>query len=196
MQWLAQHWLETFGALTGLLYVYLEIKENIWLWPIGIISSAVYVIVYYTARFYADMGLMFYYLIVSIYGWILWAKGNEKQEEKEVIITKTPKNIYLILIISTTILWAIMAFILDKFTNSPVPFGDALTTALGITGTWMLAKKYIEQWIVWIFADSISVALYLYKGLYPTVILYTVFTVMAFLGYSNWRKIMYTYNEQ
>jgi len=196
IQWLQHNWLEIFGALTGLLYIYLEIKGNIWLWPVGIISSVVYIIVFFVSKFYADMSLQVYYLIISIYGWALWARKKETlADKKELKISRVPKKIYLLLIIITLVLWAAIGIFLDKLTDSPIPYWDAFTTALSITATWMLAKKYIEQWIIWIIADLVSMGLYIYKDLIPTAILFTVFTTMAFVGYFNWLKIMRTVNE-
>jgi nicotinamide mononucleotide transporter len=188
LAWLAKHYIEIFGALTGLLYIYFSIKENILLWPTGIISSAVYIYVFFNSKFYADMSLQVYYLIISIYGWILWAKGSQKDTDDNLPITKTPKKIYFTLFLITLALFIVIGIILDKATDSPLPYWDSFTTSLSITATWMLAKKYIEQWHIWIIVDSVSAALYIYKGLYPTVILFIVFTTMAVVGYLQWKK--------
>ena len=188
MNWVARHWVEIFGAITGLLYIYFSIKEKILLWPIGIISSAIYIYVFFFSKFYADMSLQIYYLIISIYGWILWAKGKSPENKDNIEITKTPRKLYFLLLLITFILFIAMGIILDKATDSPLPYWDAFTTALSITATWMLAKKYIEQWLIWIVVDFVSTILYIYKGLYPTVILFTVFTIMAVVGYREWKK--------
>ena len=188
MVWLIENWIEVFGAITGLIYIYFSIKENILLWPIGIISSAIYIYVFFVSKFYADMSLQFYYLFISIYGWFLWTKGKTKDTNENIFIRKVPSKIYIYLSIITIFLFIGIGLFLDKATDSPLPYWDSLTTSLSIIATWMLAKKYIDQWIIWIIVDLISTILYIYKELYPTAILFTVFTIMAFVGYNQWKK--------
>lgn len=191
MDWLSNHYIEVFGALTGILYVILEIRQNIWLWPLGLITSSVYIWVFFTSKFYADMGLQTYYVIISIYGWYWWLKGGEKKYDKESLpVTGISMKLTTILAAVFIVLFALIYFILVSYTDSPLPLGDAFTTALSIVATWMLARKIIEHWILWVVADLVSMALYIYKGLYPTVVLFAVYTVMAVIGYNEWRKTM------
>jgi len=184
LEWLTQHYIEIFGAVTGIIFVFLEIRQNIWLWPVGIISSAVYIWVFFAARFYADMGLQVYYLSISFYGWYWWKRGGEKVNSLEV--SRTGKNLALKLLVLFLILNVLLWYVLKYFTDSPVPVGDSFTTALSIIATWMLARKLLEHWILWIIVDSVSIGLYIYKGLYPTVILFTLYTVMAIAGLASW----------
>jgi nicotinamide mononucleotide transporter len=191
MDWLSNHYVEVFGALTGILYVVLEIRQSIWLWPLGLITSSVYIWVFFSSKFYADMGLQTYYVIISIYGWYWWLKGGEKKYDKEVLpVTGISKRLAIILAAVFILLFALIWIILVSWTDSPLPLGDAFTTALSIVATWMLARKIIEHWILWVVADLVSMALYIYKGLYPTVVLFAVYTVMAVIGYNEWRKTM------
>ncbi|MGM0665703.1 MAG: nicotinamide riboside transporter PnuC [Bacteroidota bacterium] len=191
MDWLSNHYIEVFGALTGILYVILEIRQNIWLWPLGLITSSVYIWVFFTSKFYADMGLQTYYVLISIYGWYWWLKGGEKKYDREALpVTGISMKLLTILAAVFIILFALIYFILVSYTDSPLPLGDAFTTALSIVATWMLARKIIEHWILWVVADLVSMALYIYKGLYPTVVLFAVYTVMAVIGYNEWRKTM------
>ncbi len=133
------------------------------------------------------MTLQFYYLGVSIYGWIHWRKqANEEGVELKIQFLKQ----YQIL---PFVLWTIIIFggyywVLIRFTDSQVPIGDSFITALSIVGTWMLAKKLLENWLVWIVANGLSIALFLYKGLYPTVMLSIVYTVMSVIGYWDWKR--------
>ncbi|MBN2664594.1 MAG: nicotinamide mononucleotide transporter [Bacteroidales bacterium] len=187
LDWVENNWLEIFGAATGLLYIYFSIKQNILLWITGLISCSVYIIVFFNSQFYADMALQLYYVVISIYGWFYWS--DTKSKSKEVLkVSKTPQREILILSILSVFIFFIIGFFLDKLTDSTIPFGDSLTTTLGIIATWMLAKKYIEQWLIWIIADFIAAGLYFYKELYPTTILYIIFAVMAFIGYFQWKK--------
>ncbi len=189
--WLWENKIELIGALLGLLYIFFSIKQHILTWPTGLFTSLLYIIVFYQSGFYADMGLQVYYVAISIYGWYFWLKGGKKSsvgQQKKLLARKTPKNLVINLLLATIVIYAILLFILLNFTNSTVPYMDSLTTALSITATWMLAKKFIEHWLIWIFVDLLSAGLYIHKDLWPTVILFLVYTVMAFLGYIEWKK--------
>ncbi|MEA1887792.1 MAG: nicotinamide riboside transporter PnuC [Bacteroidota bacterium] len=190
MGWLADHYIEVFGALTGIVYVILEIRQSIWLWPVGLITSAIYVWVFFASKFYADMALQSYYVVISIYGWYWWLKGGEKYDSDSLPVTRVSMKLAGILLFIFLLLFAGIWYLLFNYTDSPVPVGDAFTTALSIVATWMLARKIIEHWILWIIADFVSMGLYIYKGLYPTVILFAVYTVMAVIGYREWRKTL------
>lgn len=188
MLWLQNNYIELIGAITGLIYLYLEIKQRVWLWPIGIITSAFYIYIFYVSKFYADMGLQFYYLIISIYGWYHWLFGGKTEVKNSLPVTATPKSIYLPLIAVSIVMFFLIRYILLDFTDSPVPTGDAFTTALSITATWMLARKYIEHWYVWVVVNAVSLGLYVYKGLYPTSVLFVFYTTMSVVGYFQWKK--------
>ena len=184
-------WIEIFGVVTGIIYVILEVRQNRLLWPLGIITSAAYVIIFFTGKFYADMGLQLYYVLISIYGWYYWSGGGSRRERQEVPVVRINRRQTLLLFIVFIAIWAGIYFILDSYTDSPVPAGDSFTTALAIVATWMLTRKIIEQWFLWIIANVVSIGLYIYKGLYPTVILYAVYTAMAVYGYIEWNRSMH-----
>jgi len=183
------HWIEIIGAILSLIYLYLSIKAKVSLWFFGIISSVFYSVVFFQTKFYADMSLQFYYVFISIYGWINW-KRREKGNEQELPASKLTKKLTLILIFSTIGIYLIYYLILSQFTDSTIPKSDALVGALSVIGTWMLAKKLIENWLVWIAADALCVGLYIYKDLYPTAVLFVIYTVMAAVGYWQWKKTM------
>lgn len=185
---LTMDFIEIFGAITGLAYLYFEIKQKVWLWPLGIITSSFYIYIFFASKFYADMGLQVYYLIISIYGWYHWLHGNNKTSKKELSISRiNPKTIFATACI-TIALFVALQQILDKLTDSPIPIGDAFTTALSITATWMLARKIIEHWYLWVVINAVSLGLYIYKGLYPTSVLFLFNTVMSVVGYFQWKK--------
>lgn len=186
--WLTENYIELFGAIAGLVYIFLSIKQNIWLWPIGIINVSLYVYVFFISKFYADMGLQFFYLFISFYGWYNWIRGNRKEKNADMPVIKTDKKLMIRLFFVSLIIMAAISFVLVNYTDSDIPYWDAFTTAFSITATWMLAKKMIEHWLIWIIVDLISAGLYIYKGLYPTTILFVVFTVLAFIGYYQWKK--------
>lgn len=180
--------LEIIGVIIGLVYLYLEYKANIWLWPVGVIMPIVYTIIFYQSKFYADMGIYIYYFFASIYGWYIWSKSTK--ETDEVLISHTPlKHIGKLIVIFCAIFIAI-AFILIQFTDSTVPYGDSFTTSLSIIAMWMLAHKYIEQWLLWIVVNVASTILYFWKGLDATAMLFIIYSIIPFFGYFKWKKMM------
>ncbi|MBP3331047.1 MAG: nicotinamide mononucleotide transporter [Tidjanibacter sp.] len=187
--------LELIGVVVGLIYLYLEYHANIWLWAANIVMPAIYIFVYHDAGFYADMGINIYYLIISIYGWYKWRFVKTKRVEKEVPITHTPIKMILPLIVVTIAVFVAICYVLINFTDSTVPYGDSFTTAVSIVGMWMLARKFVEQWLVWLVVDVVCVALYVYKGLYPTAGLYALYSAIAVVGYVKWLKLMKQQNE-
>ena len=193
--WFQEHVIEIFGAITGILFVFLEIRQNIWLWPLGIITSALYIWIFYDSGFYADMGLQWYYLLISIYGWRLWsrkqeAETREENEEKSFAPRRVTPAAGFVLVLLAGLLLLIIRYILIRYTDSTIPGWDAFTTAMSIVATWMLAKKIIEHWFIWIIVNIVSVGLYIYKGLYPTVALFIVYAIMSVIGYYEWRKTL------
>lgn len=187
--WFSKHYQEIAGTLLSFLYLYFSIKQNIWLWPLGLISSAIYVYVFYNAGIYADMALQVYYVGISIYGWYYWLAGaKNKKDTFGLPIKKTDKQMAVYLLMITLVLFVVISQVLVYSTNSQIPYWDAFTTAASITATWMLAKKYIEHWLIWVVVDLVSSALYVYKNLYFTVFLYLVYTIMAVVGYLQWKK--------
>ena len=186
-EWLLVNKIEILGAILGLLYIFFSIRQSILTWPTGLLSSALYIIVFFQAGFYADMGLQVYYVVISIYGWYFWISGKKKTDKK-LPVRITHLRLWLKLLVVFAVTYFIILYILLKFTDSTVPYMDTLTTALSIIATWMLARKYIEHWLIWIFVDFVSMGLYIYKNLWPTVVLFAVYTVLAGLGYTEWKK--------
>lgn len=188
LDWFLKNWVEVAGALTGLVAIYFQIKEKVIFWPISLINVVLYIFVFFTARLYAEVSLQAYYLVVSIYGWYYWQKGGPKKNKKVLPVTKCTKVLLIKLGVIFILLSIGMAFLLHKYTNTDVPVIDALVTALSFIATWLLAKKKIENWIVWIVVDATCVGVYIYKELYATIVLFSVLTVLAFIGYYQWKK--------
>jgi len=180
-------YMEIIGFILGLLYLWLEVRGSIHLWIVGAIMPIVYAYVYFDAGLYADCGIQIYYVLAAIYGWIVWKIGKGEQQQP-LPISNTPKSVIAPLCIVTLLCFALLAWILIHFTDSNVPYLDAFTTALSITAMWMLSRKYIQQWLVWCCVDAIYVGLYIYKNLYPTALLYAIYTIIAVYGYYQWKK--------
>lgn len=181
-------YLEIAGTLAGLLYLWFEYKASIWLWPVSIIMPAIYIIVYYQVGLYADSGISIYYLLAGIYGWWAWARHTVRGKEKS--ITFTPRRLVVLLFFIGGIVFMLIGHILSAYTNSTVPWWDSFTTALSIIAMWMLARKYVEQWLVWLVVDVASCGLYIYKELYFTSFLYGLYAAIAFFGYLKWKQLM------
>ena len=184
---------EILGTVAGLLYLWLEYRASIYLWVASIVMPALYLVVYYDAGLYADMGINIYYLLIAIYGWAAWRYGfslRRGSEGRELPISHTPAGLWLPLAGLTLLLFVAIAQVLIHFTDSTVPWADAFTTALSVVGMWMLARKYVEQWWVWLVVDVASVALYVYKDLHFTAALYALYAVVAIFGYRKWKELM------
>jgi nicotinamide mononucleotide transporter len=210
--WISNNFIEIFGAVTGIIFVFLEIRQNIWLWPVGLVTSAVYIWVFFTSKFYADMSLQGYYLVISCLGWYWWTRGKkrrlrskatkfreaeggdveklriEETETKELQVTRLKLSTGIMLALVFFLLYIIMWFVLTRLTDSPVPVRDSFITSLSIIATWMLARKIYEHWFLWIVVNFVSAVFFLTRGLYPTVILYTVYGIMSFVGLAAWKK--------
>lgn len=187
------NYLEILGTVVGVIYLILEYRASIYLWIAGIIMPAIYIFVYYQAGLYADFGINVYYLLAAVYGWVLWRwkKGdNDIVEKVDLPITQMSGRYYLPLIVVFGVAWMGIAYILANFTNSDVVWFDSFTTALSIVGMWMLAHKYLEQWLAWIAVDVVSSGLYVYKELYFTAVLYAVYAIIAIFGYIKWKQLM------
>lgn len=194
LEYLSNNWLEIVGTIIGFVYLWQEVKASIWLWLTGIIMPAIYTVVFYKSGLYADFGIQVYYIVAALYGFLFWKFG--KKQDKPLPIVHTTARHGVILFLITILVFIPIYLILTKFTDSTVPFYDSATTALSIVALWMLAKKHVEQWFVWIAVDAVSSALYFYKGIYFTAVLYAVYTVVAIYGYKKWNLMEKTqYND-
>ncbi len=187
--------LEYFGVLTGLLYLFLEIKQHRAMWVVGFLTSLVYVFVFFFSKIYADMGLNIYYVAISVYGFLQWSKNRacEKSEmpsvpQDSIIYRRLTPRLFIGVSAAITVLFFLIYIILNDFTDSPIPMGDAFTTAVGIVATWMVARRIMEHWLFWIVANGVSVYLYFGRELYPTMFLYICYTVLAAIGLYTWKK--------
>ena len=179
--------LQIVGTLLGLLYLWLEYKANIWVWIVGAIMPMVHGMLYLSSGIYADAAMQLYYVAAGIYGLCVWLRGS-KREERRVDIQFTPRKWIFSLVLVYLVLHVTLYFMLSEFTDSRVPFFDSMSTAMSIVAMWMLSRKLVEQWLVWLVVDMISVGLYLYKGIPITAMLYTLYCALAVAGYMRWRK--------
>lgn len=191
-------YLEIIGTAIGLVYLWLEYHANVWLWVASIAMPAIYLEVYYSAGLYADFAISIYYLLASIYGLFCWLRSRkgrkadspgESSDSSRAGIVSLPHSLYLPVIGVSVALWGIIGWLLATFTDSNVPWADGFTTALSIVAMWMLAKKYTQQWIMWILADAGCSILYIYKDLYFTSFLYALYAIIAIFGFRKWKRL-------
>ncbi len=178
--------LEIIAVIFGIASVWFSKKVNILVYPTGIISVLIYVYICFFAKLYADMGINVVYFIMSIYGWYFWTRKTEGK--KVVPISYCTKKEHLINLIMFIFFFISLTYILKNHTDSNVPIWDSLTTAIFIVGMWLMAKKKVENWLFWIAADVISIPLYFYKGLVFTSFQFTIFLILAILGYIEWKQ--------
>lgn len=181
--------LEWVAVGTGLLSVWFSMKENIWVYPTGIVSVLIYVYIAFVYKLYADMGVNFYYFIMSVYGWYFWLHPRNDSRE-QVPVTMNNRNENLISVALTLGSFGILYYVLFNFTDSDVAFWDSLTTCFAILGMFLMARKKLESWIAWIITDLVSIPLYFYKELVLTSFQFLVFTAIAIAGYLAWKKSM------
>lgn len=184
--------LEWCGVITGILCVWLAAKNSILNWPIAIVSVLIYIFIFYQSKLYADMGLQFYFLAMSGYGWYFWTKNknNGEAETPVILITKKEVAFSIIGIIFFTV---ILGFILRQNTDAAFPFIDSFCTACSLIAQLLMARKVLQNWLIWIFVDIIYVGVYISKDLYATAIMYALYVYIAWVGYKVWNK---TYREE
>jgi len=178
--------LGSFATVFGLLSVWFSLKENILVFPTGIINTSIYVYILYFTGLYGDMSINAYYFAMSIYGWYMWTRRTDGSHDISIRHSTAKEKYYSVgLLIASYIS---LSFVLKNFTSSTVPYIDAFTTALFFVGMWLMAKKIIDNWVYWIIADFITIPLYIYKGLTITAFQYLIFTILAIAGYIEWKK--------
>lgn len=195
--------LEIIATTFGLLSVYFSIKKNILVYPTGIISTVIYVYILFVFGLLGDMMINFYYTIMSIYGWFLWSKNTKDNIHIEV--SRTTKRqwliatfLFLLSLGLVTLVYYYKPFVDNRFSMIGVDLGlyhldwanwlDVFTTSIFLVGMWMMAKRKIENWIFWIIGDLICIPMFLYKGLVITSFQFFVFTILAIIGYIEWKK--------
>jgi len=182
--------LEFAGTILSLIYIYLSVNEKVALWFFGFLSAVCYVIVFFNSKIYAGLTLQFYYIFISIYGFWNWKFGKNENTDNQLVITKTKEKQWFIFALLAMITFFTYFVVLKNLTDSQVPFGDSFATALCVVATFMLARKLLENWLIFIVADTFAVGLYIYQKLYITACLFVVYTIMGIIGYFRWKKSM------
>jgi nicotinamide mononucleotide transporter len=180
--------LETLAALFGVVSVYLSVRQNIWSWPTAIVNVGLYTFVFYQSRLYADMGLQVVYIIISFYGWYEWLYGGKDRTGLKV--SRTPRRLGVALVGIGVISACLLGTLLHRTTNAALPYLDSATTSTSLVAQWMMTKKLLENWPVWVAVDVVYIGMFIYKSLYVTAALYLVFLVLSVMGYRQWKATL------
>ena len=193
VQWLqSQSPLELTGVFTGLLCVYLAAVNNIWNWPFAIISTGIYIYIFAHEALYADALQNIYLFVINIYGWYYWSR-QPANAPKLPLVRITKKQILALILVAALVTPA-LGFTLVKLSGvlhykpAAYPYLDSFCTVVSLTAQVFMARKVVENWLVWIFVDVIYVGIYLAKGLEPTAIMFGIYAVLALMGYIDWRR--------
>jgi len=187
IDWINKNWVEITGAVSALIYLILEIKQKWTFWIVGIFSSAFYVYIFFQAGLFAETGLNGFYILMSFYGLYCWRGSSTGVDENRGFRFIDSKTFYILLFLFV-ISFGIAFIVLSNINNAQMPVPDAFITILSIIATWMSAKKIVECWYVWIFVNIFATGLYVHQKLYPTAILFTVYSILSFTGLIEWRK--------
>ena len=185
LEWSA---LEVIAAAFGVISVYLSTRQNIWSWPTAIVNVALYTVVFFQGRLYGQMGLQPIYLALSVYGWYQWLHGGEQHTELQV--SRASPRLLGALAALNLVLWLALAAVLRQ-TEAALPWLDALLTTTSLVAQWMMTKKLLENWLVWVAVDVVYIGMFIFKQLYVTSLLYLVFLVLSIMGYRQWKATLH-----
>lgn len=189
--WLVAHGsscLELFGVILGIITVYLSTIENIWSWPTALLNAGAFAIVFFRTGLYSDAGLQAIYFILSVYGWYEWLYGGKGHTE--LYVSRTPTRQWPILVVTGIVGWLVLATITSRLPGAALPYADAALVSSSLIAQYMLTRKYIENWPLWIVINVFYIGMLIIKGLRLTAFNYAIYLVLAVMGYVSWRKSM------
>jgi nicotinamide mononucleotide transporter len=184
--WLAANWFEVVAAITGAASVYLSARQNIWSWPTAIVNVSLYTVLFFREGLYSDTGLQVVYLVLSIYGWYQWLYGGA--QHAGVRVSRASRRLLLGSALVGLVFWAALGMFTSRLPGSSLSYLDAGLTTTSLVAQWMMTRKILENWLLWIAADIVYVPMFIYKELYVTAALYAVFLILAVMGYIGWRR--------
>lgn len=179
--------LESIAVLFSILYVILVARENIWCWAAAMVSVSLYIFICYEAKLYAETGLQVFYLIMAITGYVFWKESSNKQQ---VNIKELSIGNHALILFVGIVFTLILGYVLTIYTQAKLPLLDSFTTVFSIIATFMVIKKILENWFYFIAIDLISIYLYNSRDLQQTAMLFMLYTIIAFIGYYNWIRLM------
>ncbi|WP_270353608.1 nicotinamide riboside transporter PnuC [Microbacterium testaceum] len=186
IEWILAEWTQILGFATGAACVLLAARRNVWTYPIGIANNLVFLAVFVPAGLYASAALQIVYLVLGVHGWLRWTRGVEHDRE---YVARTPRRVVPWLVVAALVGTAVLTVVLTVFTDSQVALADAATTSASLVAQYMLNRKWIENWWVWIGVDVAFVALSIATGLWIIAALYALFVVLCVGGLRSWRRV-------
>jgi nicotinamide mononucleotide transporter len=188
-QWLTAHGsscLEAVAVIFGIISVYLSTRENIWSWPTALINVALFSALFLESGLYSDTGLQVVYFVLSLYGWYEWLYGGAGHTA--ITVTRTSKKTWVVLGGIGVVVWALLGTITSRLPGTALPYVDAATTTISLLAQWMMTRKLVENWLIWIAVDVVYVGMFIYKGLYLTAFNYGIYLILAVMGYIAWKR--------
>ncbi|RZI80195.1 MAG: nicotinamide riboside transporter PnuC [Rubrivivax sp.] len=180
--------LEVWAFALSVAMVLFNLRVNPWGWPLAIVSSLLYGVLFARSKLYGEAGLQLVFVALSCWGWWQWLWGHDRLQQALSPRTLSRPGRQTVIIL-TFAMWPLLSLLLDHATDSDVPYLDAFPTAASLVGQWLLGRKYIENWATWLFVNVVSMALFAYKGLWLTVILYALFAMLSVLGWRQWQGL-------
>jgi nicotinamide mononucleotide transporter len=191
--------LEYIAVFTGIASVFYQKKENILVYPVGLINTIIYIYLSVKGHLFGEASVNFYYTVMSVYGWILWSKKDQQQHHVIVVTRSSAKEwiqqLIFLVVFYVTIFFA-LTYIKNSFAPGAIPWADAFASATAYTGMWLMAKKKVESWIMWIATNAASVPLYFVKGFVFTSVYYVVLLILAIAGLIEWQQRAKEYKRQ
>lgn len=193
----AMSWLEVLAVATSVAYLVLAAKESLWCWFFALVSVICYTVILFDANLYAETALQGYYGFMAVYGFYQWrnpsstdlALDQSEAETPILIMTMKQHFWFIVLILAGT---AFIGFLLSNYTHAAIPYLDAFTTVGALFTTWLVTKKYIENWLYWIVVDGAGIYLYFTKEFYLTSLLFVAYVIIVIVGFFNWKKKLKT----
>jgi nicotinamide mononucleotide transporter len=187
--WLGAHGsscLELVAFVFGAVSVWLSTRQNVWSWPTAIVNVGLYALIFYEAKLYADAGLQLVYLVLSVYGWYEWLYGGAGKTELPV--SRASRRAWAVSSVIAVVFWLGLSTWMHRHTDAAIPYLDAGLTTVSLVAQWMMTRKLLENWVLWIAVDVVYIPTFVSRGLPLTAALYAVFLVLAALGLVAWRR--------
>ncbi len=188
--WLTAHGsscLELVAVLFGVVSVYLSVREHIWSWPTALVNVALFFLLFWNAGLYSDMGLQVVYFALSLYGWYGWLYGGEGRTMLKV--SRAPARTWTLAAAVGVVVWATLGTLTARLPGVSLPYVDAATTTTSLIAQWMMTRKLLENWALWVAVDIVYIGMFLYKGLYLTAANYAIYLLLAVAGYRTWQRV-------
>ena len=180
--------LEKIAVACGLANIYLTVRQNIWCWPVGVVMVSLYVYIFFGAKLYSDVLLNVFFLVMQFYGWYHWTRGGVEHSTSLAAVTRLDGKEWVWTAAGTVTGTLTLGTLMRHYTDAALPYPDAFTTTLSVIAQFLLTRKILENWTLWIVADVVYIGVYTIKALYWTAGLYVVFLVLCIQGYRQWSR--------